>query len=328
MRALALFSGGLDSALAMKLIIDQNIEVIAVHIDMGFGGTNDKKEYLQNLCDQIGAKLEILDLRKEFLDEVLFTPVHGYGKNFNPCIDCHGFMFRYTSKLLEKYNANFMISGEVLGQRPMSQKKESLDIVQKLSGQEDLVLRPLSAKLLSPTKPELEGWVDREKLLDINGRNRQTQLRMARRIGLKGFDEPAGGCLLTMPDTSARIRDFIEHDKMDVDDIDIVKFGRHLRLPDGAKLVIGRNEADNLSLETVKSQKFYRAKIKDAIGPFNMLSQNASEADKALATKLIITYGKTEDEKIYTVDFGEFEMQGVKFQTKEVAAKYFILQSS
>ncbi|QOG13053.1 argininosuccinate synthase domain-containing protein [Arcobacter sp. FWKO B] len=327
MRALALFSGGLDSTLAMKLIIDQGIEVVAVHIDMGFGGTNDKRDYLQNLCNQIGAKLEILDLRKEFLDEVLFTPKYGYGKNFNPCIDCHGFMFRYTSKLLEKFDASFMISGEVLGQRPMSQKKESLDIVKQLSQNDELILRPLSAKLLEPTKPEIEGWVYREKLLDISGRNRQIQLNMAKDIGLEGFEEPAGGCLLTHIETTARIRDFISHDKLEVDDIDILKFGRHLRLPEGAKLVIGRNEADNLSLEKVQTNKFYRAKIQDAIGPFSMLSKNATEADKAFATKLILTYGKTEAEKIYTVDFEDFQMQGVKFLSKDVAAKYFVQQS-
>lgn len=324
MRALALFSGGLDSALAMKVIIDQGIEVIAVHVDMGFGGTNDKRDYLQRICDHIGAKLEILDLKKEFLDEVLFTPKYGYGKNFNPCIDCHGFMFRYTSRLLEIYDASFMISGEVIGQRPMSQRKESLEIVQKLSQNDELVLRPLSAKHLPPTKPELEGWVDREKLLDIHGRNRQIQLQMAKDIGLEGFDEPAGGCLLTHIEISNRLRDFIAHDKLDVDDIDILKFGRHLRLPDGAKLVIGRHEEDNKKLEAVKSNKFYRAIIKDGIGPFNMLSRNASDADKALATKLIITYGKTESEQIYTVDFGDFEMQGTKFPSKEIAAKYFI----
>jgi tRNA-specific 2-thiouridylase len=324
MRALALFSGGLDSILAMKLIIDQVIEVIAVHVDMGFGGTSEKKEYLQKICDHIGAKLEILDLRQEYLDEVLFSPKYGYGKNFNPCIDCHGFMFRYTGKLLEIYDASFMISGEVVGQRPMSQRKDSLELVKKLSDKEELVLRPLSAKHLPPTKPELEGWVDRDKLLDIQGRSRQVQLQMAKDIGLEGYEEPAGGCLLTQIEISNRIRDFIAHDKLEVDDIDLLRAGRHLRLPDGAKLVIGRHKEDNDKLTLVQSDKYLKAHIVESVGPLALLSKDASVADKALATKLIITYGKSEDEKIYSVDFGDFILQGVKFPTKEIASKYFV----
>jgi len=328
MRALALFSGGLDSTLAMKLIVDQGIEVIAVNINMGFGSTVDRREHMQNMCDQIGVKLEILDLRELYLEEVLFDPKYGYGKNFNPCIDCHGFMFRYTGKLLEKYDASFMISGEVMGQRPMSQRKDAMENVKSLSSYDDLIVRPLCAKLLEPTKPELEGWIQREKLLDINGRNRQRQLDMAEKIGLKDFESPGGGCLLTEIQFSNRLRDFVDNDTLEVEDIDTLKAGRHLRLPDGAKLIIGRHQEDNEKLKNTISKKYYKARIVDAPGPFSLLDKKATSADKELATSFIVSYGKTELDKNYKVLFEDgnenFTLEAQKLPSKEDIAKYLI----
>ena len=324
-KALALFSGGLDSVLAMKLIIDQGIEVVAVNINTGFGSTNDRHEYMKNICNQIGAKLEILDLRKEFLDEVLFEPKYGYGKNFNPCIDCHGFMFRYTGKLLKKYNASFMISGEVVGQRPMSQRKDAMIQVSKLSDDCDhLIVRPLCAKLLPPTYPEIQGWIDREKLLDINGRTRTRQLELAKQIGLEDVEPPAGGCLLTEIQFSQRIRDFKEFDSMKVDDIDTLKFGRHLRLPNGAKLIIGRNQDDNDKLLNTQSEKYLRARVLGVSGPFCLFSKNSNEEDKQLATRIIITYAKTQADKTYKVNFTDYILEGIKFDTKNELQKYFV----
>ncbi len=324
MRALALFSGGLDSILSMKLIIDQGIEVVAIHVDTGFGSLNDRIVYMQKMCDFIGAKLEILNLKEEYLGEVLFEPKYGYGKNFNPCIDCHGFMFRHTAKLLEKYDASFMISGEVLGQRPMSQNKDALGIVQKLSENEDLVVRPLSAKLLPMTKPEREGWINREKLLDISGRGRTAQLEIAKEIGLEDFEPPAGGCLLTDIQFSNRLRDFVANDSLEIEDIDTLKVGRQLRLPDGAKLIIGRHQEDNLKLDATNSKKYLKARIVDATGPLVLFEKNASEADKKMAANFIVSYGKTEAGKIYDVNFGEFIVQGEKLASKDAMQKYLI----
>ncbi len=331
MRALALFSGGLDSVLAMKLIVDQGIEVVAVNIDMGFGSTNDRLEHMQSMCDQIGVKLEILDLRQLYLDEVLFNPKYGYGKNFNPCIDCHGFMFRHTGKLLEKFDAQFMISGEVLGQRPMSQRKEAMENVKRLSEQDDLIVRPLSAKLMSLTKPEREGWIDREKLFDIEGRNRQRQIALAKEIGLEDFESPGGGCLLTEIQFSNKLRDFADNEKMEVEDINTLKAGRHLRLPDGAKLIIGRNQEDNEKIKNTNSDKYYKARIEDASGPLCLFQKGASKEDLKLATNLIITYGRTSVEQEYSVKFvdsvdvtNEFVSKGIKFPSKEIATQYFI----
>ena len=328
MRALALFSGGLDSTLAMKLIVDQGIEVIAVNVNIGFGSTVDRTEHMQNMCDQIGVKLEILDLRELYLEEVLFNPKYGYGKNFNPCVDCHGFMFRYTGQLLEKYDASFMISGEVVGQRPMSQRKDAMDNVKSLSNYDDLIVRPMCAKLLEPSLPEREGWVDREKLLDINGRNRQRQLDMAKEIGLKDFESPGGGCLLTEVQFSNRLRDFVDNDTLEVDDINTLKAGRHLRLPDGAKLIIGRHQEDNEKLKNTISKKYYKARILDAVGPLSLLDKKATQADKELASSFIVSYGKTELDKDYKVLFEDgdenFTLVAQKLPTKDEIGKYLI----
>jgi tRNA-uridine 2-sulfurtransferase len=325
MRALALFSGGLDSVLAMKIIVDQGIEVIAININTGFGSTNDRREHMQNMCNQIGAKLEILDLRQEFLDEVLFEPIYGYGKNFNPCIDCHGFMFRYTAQLLKKYDASFMISGEVVGQRPMSQRKEAMEQVASLSdNSDDLILRPLCAKLFPPTKPEREGWVNRDKLLDITGRSRERQLSLAKEIGLEDFESPGGGCLLTDIQFSNRLSEFVDKDNMQVNDIDTLKAGRHLRLPNGAKLIVGRHKEDNDKLEATKSNKYLPLRIIDTTGPFCLLEANATQEDKQLATKIIITYGKTIKDIRYSVNIDNKIFTDIKFDTKEPIAQYFV----
>ncbi len=324
MRALALFSGGLDSTLAMKLVVDQGIEVIAVNVNTGFGSTKDRLEHMQSMCDQIGAKLEILDLREEYLDEVLFDPKYGYGKTFNPCIDCHGFMFRYTGKLLKKYDASFMISGEVVGQRPMSQNKEAMGNVVRLSEHDDLIVRPLSAKVLPITKPEREGWINRDKLMDITGRSRAPQLQMVKDIGLENFEPPAGGCLLTEINFSKRLEDFVNNDKMEIDDIDTLKFGRHLRLPDGAKLIVGRHQEDNNKLQETKSKKYDKARILDASGPLCLLQKDASESDKQLATKIIITYGRTELDKEYEVTYGSYSLKDTRMEDKASIAKYLI----
>ncbi len=325
MKALALFSGGLDSVLAMKLIVDQGIEVTAINVNTGFGSTNDRRDHMQNMCDQIGAKLEILDLRQEFLDEVLFDPKYGYGKNFNPCIDCHGFMFRYTGALLKKYNASFMISGEVVGQRPMSQRKEAMEQVASLSDDhEDLILRPLCAKLLPATKPEREGWVNRDQLMDITGRSRERQLELAKKIGLKDFESPGGGCLLTDIQFSNRLSEFVKNDTMKIDDIDTLKAGRHLRLPNGAKLIVGRHKEDNDKLESTKSDKYIALRITDTTGPFCLIESNANIEDKQLAAKIIITYGKTNKDQEYTVNIDGEDFSDTKFDTKEPIAQYFV----
>ncbi|MDD2906995.1 MAG: argininosuccinate synthase domain-containing protein [Sulfurimonas sp.] len=301
MKAIALFSGGLDSTLAMKLIIDQGIEVLAVNINTGFGSTKDRLEHMQNMCEQVGAELRIIDIQSEYLQDVLFDPKHGYGKNFNPCIDCHAKMFAVAKRVMEGEGASFLISGEVLGQRPMSQNKDSLQKVLDESNCEGLLLRPMSAKMLAPTIAELEGWVDRERLEGITGRNRERQMELAREIGLENFESPGGGCLLTDENFAKKMFDFIKYDKFELEDIPVIKYGRHFRLSDGAKLVIGRSLEDNIHLEAVASEKYIHIKTLNMNGPHTLISKGASENDLEFARRAVLTYCKTTPHERYSV---------------------------
>ncbi|PNV83233.1 MAG: ATP-binding protein [Sulfurimonas sp.] len=326
MKAIALFSGGLDSTLAIKLIIDQGIEVLAVNINTGFGSTKDRLEHMQSMCEQVGAKLKIIDIESEFLQDVLFDPKHGYGKNFNPCIDCHAKMFSVAKRVMEAEGASFLISGEVLGQRPMSQNKDAMQTVLNESNCDGLLLRPLSAKALAPTIAEIEGWVDREKLEGIVGRNRDRQLELVKEIGLEDFESPGGGCLLTDENFAKKMFDFIKYDKFEVKDIPVMKFGRHLRLPDGAKLVVGRNKDENVHLQEINNDKYYHIKTIGLPGPHSLLSKNATKADKELAAKIILTYCKTQENKTYTLSFDqEEELQATAFDSREKIQPYTIM---
>jgi tRNA U34 2-thiouridine synthase MnmA/TrmU len=204
-------------------------------------------EKAKKAAEFLNIPLEIIDVTDEFIP-ILLNPRYGYGKNMNPCIDCHAFMIKKAKELLKKYNADFIVTGEVLGERPMSQNKQSLKIVEKYSDTEDILLRPLSAKLLPPTKPEREGLIDRNKLLDIKGRSRKIQLDLAKKIGLKEIPTPAGGCLLTEPNFSRRLKDLIEHQKLiSKRDLELLKLGRHFRI-DGVKIIVGRNKEENEKL--------------------------------------------------------------------------------
>ncbi|MDD2449057.1 MAG: 7-cyano-7-deazaguanine synthase [Sulfurimonas sp.] len=325
MKAIALFSGGLDSTLAMKLILDQGIEVLALNISTGFGSTKDRQEHMQSMCDQVGAELMIIDIESEFLQDVLFSPKHGYGKNFNPCIDCHAKMFAVAKRIMEAEGASFLISGEVLGQRPMSQNKDALQLVLNESNCDGLLLRPMSAKLLEPTIAETKGWVDREKLEGISGRSRERQLQLAGEIGLADFESPGGGCLLTDENFGKKMRDFIKYEKFEVKDIPVMKFGRHLRLPDGAKLVVGRNKDENAYLQEIDNDKFYHIRTLGIPGPHSLLSKNASDEDKELAAKVILTYTKADKETSYTLLFDKEELQSSPYSSRQEIEAFTIL---
>lgn len=328
LRALALFSGGLDSLLAIKVIQEQNIEVIALNFDTGFGSVKDKKEQLERMLNQIDAKLEIIDIKEDFIKNTLFTPKYGYGKNFNPCIDCHAKMINIAKHLLQKYDAQFIISGEVLGQRPMSQNSRSLKDVSRLSDEGGILLRPLSAKFLEPTIPEKEGWVDREKLYSIEGRSRTVQMRLADEFGITEYEAPAGGCLLTDEGFALKIRDFIKYDSNFTSaDIDVLKYGRQLRLPDGAKLIIGRNRDDNDGISKIDNPKFSLAYVENITGAIGLLSKNATENEKRLTAKLLITYAKNPTDENYSVKIGEEIIKEMKFNSKDSAKEYFVIKS-
>ena len=326
MKAIALFSGGLDSTLAMKLIIDQGIDVLAVNISTGFGSTKDRREHMQSMCDQVGAEFKIIDIENEYLQDVLFSPKHGYGKNFNPCIDCHAKMFAVAKRIMEAEGASFLISGEVMGQRPMSQNKDALQTVLEDGDVDGLLLRPMSAKMLKPTIPEEKGWVDREKLEAITGRSRDRQLELAKEIGLEDFESPGGGCLLTDENFGKKMFDFIAHEKdFEVKDIPVMKFGRHLRLSDGAKLVVGRNKEENEHLQNIDNDKYYHLKTVGIPGPHGLLSKNASESDKELAVRVMLSYTKANQEDTYAISFDGTEINGSPFETRAEANAFNIL---
>jgi len=319
LKAIALFSGGLDSALAIKLIQEQNIEIEGVYIDVGFESNGDKIEHLQKLADELGIKLTVLDTKEQYIKEVLFNPVYGYGKNMNPCIDCHANMIRIAKKYMEKSGASFIISGEVVGQRPMSQRLPALNAVNRLSQANGLVLRPLSAKLLPLTVPEKEGWVEREKLLDISGRDRKRQLELAKKYRLENFESPAGGCLLTDINFSKRLKDFSKHLQLTPEDIEILKVGRHFNVG-GYKIIISRNAEENKPLKEYQGVHFEKMYPSGFPGPTGLVQKNAPQEIKQLAADMLVSYTKKDKGD---VTLGTQTLQGVK-KDKSIFQQYLV----
>ncbi len=273
MRAISLFSGGLDSQLAVALIKEQGIEVIALTFITPFFGSSERT---RRAAEDLGVKFHTMEVSHEYMD-ILRNPVYGYGKNFNPCIDCHAFMLRKAGDYMRETGASFIITGEVMGQRPMSQNKSALNAVNKLSGLKGLILRPLSALLLPPTLPEEEGWVDRSKLLDISGRSRTRQMELAEHYGIKDYPSPAGGCLLTQENFSRRLRSLWEvKPQAGADEMEILKLGRHFYL-DGNLLAIGRNQSENNRLESLALSSDYLIKVADRPGPLGLLRPIAND---------------------------------------------------
>lgn len=253
MKAIILLSGGLDSTLAAELMNREGLELLAVNFKTPFClcdrhssnlgcGSNAGK-----VAKSLGIDLKIINATEDFL-EVLKKPDHGYGANMNPCIDCRILFFKKSRDLMKESGASFIITGEVLGQRPMSQFRRQMDLIERQACLEGLVVRPLSAKLLAPTIPEKNGWISRERMLDIAGRSRKPQIALARDLGINDYPCAAGGCLLTDPKFAGRIRDLIDHGELDMQNINLLKSGRYFRLSSGAKLIVGRNEGENKML--------------------------------------------------------------------------------
>ena len=264
--AVALFSGGLDSILAVKLIQEQGIEVKGVNFKTPFFGLD--KTFL--IAKSVGMDLEIIDITQELL-EILINPKHGLGKNMNPCVDCHTLMFKKAGEYMIKIGASFILSGEVLGERPMSQNRNSLIIIERESGFEGRILRPLSALLLAETLPEKEGLVDRNKLLDISGRSRKKQMELAAKMGIRDYPSPAGGCKLTEPAFSKRLRDLFFQENYSLEEIELLKLGRHFRFSKDIKLVVGRNKEENEKLQNFFQEGDFLFKAKNLKGPVSLL---------------------------------------------------------
>jgi len=262
MKTIALISGGLDSTLAAKLIKEQGIEVIGLRFKIPFCPPRNKDFSNTN----IGIDIREANINDDFL-EMMKNPRYGYGSQMNPCIDCKILMLCKAKELMEQCGAKFIITGEVLGQRPMSQHKQALLTIAKRAGLEGLVLRPLSARLLLETIPEKEGWVKRDKLLSFSGRGRKQQIELARTFGIKEYAQPAGGCLLTDPGFSKRFKDLMTHEGLNQNNVELLKIGRHFRLSEKAKLVVGRNEKENARLANLAGENDYLFMPYEIAGP-------------------------------------------------------------
>ncbi|HWP98304.1 MAG TPA: tRNA 4-thiouridine(8) synthase ThiI [Syntrophomonadaceae bacterium] len=269
MKVISLLSGGLDSQLAICVLKEQGLEVLAVNFVTPFFAA--KASTIQ-AAEQLQVELHTIDISDVYMEKVLRNPVYGYGKNLNPCIDCHAFMLKTAGEYMDKIGASFLATGEVLGQRPMSQNKSSLQVVEKLAGYQGLIVRPLSARLLPPTIPEQEGWIDRECLLDISGRSRKRQMDLARHYGIEDYPSPAGGCLLTDKGFSQRLVKLLENnpDPM-TPQIEILKVGRHFYLDGNTLLVIGRNHSENERIMELVGEEDLILKVADRPGPLSLL---------------------------------------------------------
>jgi tRNA-uridine 2-sulfurtransferase len=312
-KAVALISGGLDSMLAAKIVLEQGVHVEGLNFFTGFcveGHTHairqkDKTKSKRNnalwVAEQLGIKLHIVDVVEEY-KKVVINPKHGYGAHLNPCLDCKIFMVRHAKAWLDENGFDFIITGEVVGQRPKSQRKYAMPIVAKESGATDRLLRPLSAKNLPPTLPELEGWIDREKLLGFNGRGRKPQFQLAEKYQIRDFAQPAGGCcFLTDKCYSEKLRDLWQYrgeKTYEIDDVMLLKVGRHLRPRASFKMIIGREEGENNFLEGYRKQ-FIHLRTISHVGPLVLLDGQPSSEDIKLAAAITARFsGGRDDDKV------------------------------
>jgi tRNA U34 2-thiouridine synthase MnmA/TrmU len=309
-RAFSLLSGGLDSLLATRLIMEQGIEVVGLHFITPFFGYHRKGQEARSQerwRKLYGIEARIVDVSQEYF-EVLRNPPHGYGKNFNPCIDCKVFLFSKARRMMEEEKADFLISGEVLGQRPMSQRRDTMRIVERDSGADGILLRPLCAQFLKPTRAETEGLVDRTKLLGITGRGRKPQMELAERMGIRHYPTPAGGCLLTDPEMAGRVRKFFtQSSQVSVDEILLLQVGRHFQITEDQHLAVGRREEENLKLMELLREGDTLLRVHGIPGPLGLFRGRGDEKGLEVAASLVARYSKAKDQERVEVHYGKTE---------------------
>jgi len=293
-KAISLISGGLDSAVATKLILDQGVEVVGLTFTSPFSSKRDRSEGHQAIrtAKELGIRLILKEKGSEYVD-IIRNPKHGYGKHMNPCIDCRIFMLRKTKEIMAEEDASFVITGEVLGQRPMSQRRSTIDLIERESGLATLILRPLSAKRFAPSKPEVAGIVNRELLLDITGRGRNAQFGLVEKYGLSAFGDPGGGCLLCDPMYSMRLRDLFAYDKdFTMLDINLLNTGRHFRINKYTKLILGRNKEENERLLSLWVPPYALVYPIGFSGPLGIIKGGPEREIIAIVANIISYYGK------------------------------------
>lgn len=325
-KAVGLLSGGLDSTLAAAMLMRQGIEICGLTFYTGFcvvehnrrAKTRKRKKPVRNEALQTGAKLDIpvemMDISGPDYLKVLTDPKYGYGSAMNPCIDCRIFMFKRAKEYMEEIGARFIFTGEVLGQRPMSQRMSPMRNIERDSDMEGLLLRPLSAKLLATTIPEKEGWVDREKLGAIQGRSRQQQMQLAREYEIDDYPSPAGGCcFLTDKNFGRRVQDFFDHrgkENLTMDDVMLLKVGRHFRLGADVKVVIGREEGENKFLDQCTAGRWKLATL-DVMGPTTLIEGDPDEDELKLVAGMTARYAGVTDFDSARVGFRHGDDEGV-----------------
>lgn len=294
-KAILLLSGGLDSTLAGKLLLDMGISVEAVNFVSPFCNCTPKSmgcSAASKAAGQLGIPVKVFSTGNEYI-EIIKHPRYGRGSGMNPCLDCRIFIFSRAKKYMEECGADFIATGEVLGERPMSQRRQAIELIERKSGLNGLILRPLSAQLFPPTKPEIEHLVDRNQLLDIQGRCRKPQIALAEKLGIGDFLCPAGGCLLTDPEFSARLKELMEYDPdFSMNSLKLLKVGRHFRLKSGVKIVVGRNEQENDILERLHITGDILLHPVTRTGPSVLCRGQLSDDDVSIGAGLLAAYTK------------------------------------
>jgi tRNA U34 2-thiouridine synthase MnmA/TrmU len=314
MKAIALLSGGLDSTLAIRIILDQGIEVTAVNFFTPFCQCNRKEGcgyVAKKAADRFNIEIKICNIFIEYL-EIVRNPRYGYGKHLNPCIDCRILMHKKAKDCMREIGASFVISGEVLGQRPMSQHRRALRIIERDSGLEGLILRPLSAKLLPETIPEKQGWVKREKLLAISGRSRKPQIAKALDYGINDYPCPAGGCLLTDEGFSRRMKDLMIHSLFTLKDIELLKIGRHFRISPQAKVIVGRNKEENERLLSLREEEDICFRPEQIKGPIGIGRGSFDQTTVVKAAQIIGRYSDGFARKKVRIVIQDFNDRGIE----------------
>jgi tRNA-uridine 2-sulfurtransferase len=316
-KALAMFSGGLDSILAIKLILNQGIEVEALNFGGFFCSCKSGQSPVES-AKRLGVPLKVVEVDERYL-RMLRNPKHGYGKNMNPCVDCKIFMLKEAKKYADEIGASFIFTGEVLDERPMSQHFPALKAIEEESGLKGRLLRPLSARLLPETVAEKTGLVKREQLLAIRGRSRKPQMALAREFGITAYPSPAGGCLLTESEFANRLRDLFQHRKRcSVADVALLRLGRHFRLGEN-KIIVGRNETENKALLAGKAANDYFFEVPDIAGPITVLQGKKTKKAVEAAAVLTAFYSDAKTETV-TVNYGREKLDkitNVKVPTRE-----------
>jgi hypothetical protein len=320
-KAVGLFSGGLDSILAAKLLSEQGVGVVALHLKSPFAvpGRVESDEKLGRLAELAGANLVSVDIGDEYL-QVVSQPEHGYARQFAPCVDCILYMLARARELAREIKADFVFTGEVVGQRAVCQNKRALKEIEVASGMQGRLLRPLSAKLLEPTIPELTGLVRRERLLDIKGRNRRRQIRLAHEFGFLDYPIPGTGCMLLDKNYAARTREAVAKGQLDPAELALLRHGRHFRLESGAKVVVGRNEQENRQLEGAAGQADVVLRPVDVMGPITILrAKKVTKKDTELAARIAARYSDGQAGKSVKFAAADREFAVKPFKDDEIA---------